>query len=289
MAPLEDVETAVVVVRLKNRSSSTIQEEAGSPVVVDQAGSPDSDGQGDSAWVPPDGGLVAWLQVIAGFLTSAVAWGYPSMFGVYQLYYTQTVGLAADRVAWIGATQTFLTYLMSTVSGRLSDGGFARHTMVCGAALVVVGTLATSLATAYWHMFAAQALCTGLGLGLLTAPCVTAVTGYFRRRRSVALAASTMGTSAGSALFPAVIQYLIPRVGFPWAVRCSAAVALVLCAAALVLLRPRPVAPRAQPLVDWAAFSEPPYVLFIAASFLIFWALYFGFFYVSGTPFMKDF
>ncbi len=208
-------------------------------------------------------------------------------------------------MAWIGATQTFLTYLMCTVSGRLCDAGHARPVTLAGTALVTVGTLATSLAAGsgdghYWATFLAQGVCTGLGLGLLTAPGLTAITAYFRRKRSLALSVATMGTSFGSAVFPAVVQYLIPTVGFPWAVRCSAAVSLVFGLVAYALLLPPPprlrrrrgaapaaaaaeqqADPPARSLVDWPAFREPPFVCFVVASFLIFWALYFGFFYVS--------
>jgi len=216
-------------------------------------------------------------------------------------------------------------YLTCTVSGRLSDAGYARHTAIAGTVLVVAGGIGTSLAVVstphgsdigggvgqsetavlragYGGLLAAQGVCTGLGLGLLTAPAVSVISGYFGRRLSVALATSTMGTSAGSAVFPAVVQYLIPRLGFAWAVRCSALVALVLCANACLLLRPRQRrhqsgetkkgkegAAGAKPwegVMDWAAFREVPYVLFIVASFLVFWALYFGFFYVSCVFFL---
>ncbi len=286
--PVEDIEkaaaVAVATVKLPSSVSTSTLEDKETAPEASSGRRPQQEEEGledAAAFEPPDGGLAAWLQVLSGFLTSAVAWGYPSMFGVYQLHYISAEHLAADRVAWIGATQTFLTYLMCTVSGRLSDAGYARGTTACGAALVLVGTVTTSLATEYWQTLLAQGVCTGLGLGLLTAPGLTAISGYFRRRRSVALAASTMGTSAGSALFPAVVQSLMPLVGFAWAVRCLAAVTLLLCANAYVLLRPRPVTRRAESLVDWPAFREPQYVLFIVASFLIFWALYFGFFYVS--------
>ena len=48
-----------------------------------------------------------------------------------------------------------------------------------------------------------------------------------------------------------------------------------------ILLRPRLPPRKVGPVVEWAAFREPTYVLFAIGMFLIFWALYFGFFYVG--------
>ena len=47
-----------------------------------------------------------------------------------------------------------------------------------------------------------------------------------------------------------------------------------------LLLRPRLPPRKSGPIIEWAAFLEPAYVLFSIGVFLMFWALYFGFFYV---------
>lgn len=234
-----------------------------------------------SAFEPPDGGLVAWSQVIAGFLLSAVSWGYPATFGVYQLYYVETLQLSPTQISWIGSTQTFLTYLICTVSGRLSDAGYPLQLCLIGSFMVVSGTLLTSFAGQYWQIFLAQGVYTGLGLGIFSAAPTTVINCYFEKKKSLAMAASTMGTSAGSAVFPAVLQGLMPSIGFAWAVRCSSLVTAVICINGCILLRPVPVTRRPTSLVDWSAFREPTYVLFIVATCLVFWALYFGFTYVS--------
>ena len=47
------------------------------------------------------------------------------------------------------------------------------------------------------------------------------------------------------------------------------------------LITPR----KSGPLVGWAAFKEPPYVLFTIGGFLLYWPLLFAFFYVGGLSF----
>ncbi|KAK0614285.1 major facilitator superfamily domain-containing protein [Immersiella caudata] len=231
---------------------------------------------------PPDGGLVAWSQVAAGCLVNMMAWGYPSTFGVYQLYYRDTLGLPEAQISWIGSLQTFLAFFLCTLSGRLADAGYVRSTVVAGSFLIVFGTFMTSLATRYWEIFLAQGLCTGIGLGIVFMPPLAIINSYFNKKRSYALAMAATGTGIGSVVFPATIQYLIPRIGFPWAVRCSAFVALFISVASILLLRPRLSPRKSGPLVEWQAFKELPYTLFAIGGFLFFWALYFGFFFVNA-------
>lgn len=230
---------------------------------------------------PPDGGLVAWSQVVAGLMINCLAWGYPASFGVYQLHYEETLGLPSSQISWIGSCQTFLTFAVCGPAGRLADAGYTRHAVLVGSFLSVFGTFMTSLATEYWQIFLAQGVCTGIGLGILFMPAVSVISSYFKAKKAFALALAAMGTGFGSLIFPSTLQYLIPQVGFPWAVRCAAFVALVMAAIANILLKPYLPPRKAGPLIEWQAFRELPYLFFSLGAFLNFYALYFGFFYVS--------
>ncbi|KAK6219651.1 major facilitator superfamily transporter [Colletotrichum tabaci] len=231
--------------------------------------------------VYPEGGWTAWSQVLAGNMLNALAWGYPATFGVYQLYYTDKLHLPAAQVSWIGSVQIFLTFALCTISGRLTDAGYARHAVLVGCVFVVFGSFMTSVCTRYWQIMLAQGVCTGMGLGVLFMPSVAIIGSYFKEKRSLALAISTTGTGVGSLIFPSTLQYLVPQVGFPWAVRCSAFVALAVATIANVLLRPRLPPRKSGPLVEWTAFREGPYILFTLGVFFYFMALYFGFFYIN--------
>ncbi|CAK7226198.1 hypothetical protein SCUCBS95973_006118 [Sporothrix curviconia] len=266
-----------------------------------------------------DGGTTAWCQVAAGFLLNAIAWGTSMMFGVYQLYYTQTLGLDSAAVSWVGSVQTFITYFLSIVSGLLADADYARQVTVAGTVLVVAGGMGMSFAAPVAPavvvpgqpvppaLFLSQAVIMGVGLGLLTAPALPSINGFFDKRRALALAVSTMGTSTGGALLPVVVQFLLPAIGFGWAVRCATLLALVVCAMATLLLRPPPtpastsgkvglssssptpatrslaarVSSLARKIVDVSAFHEVPFLLFLASTFLLYWGLYFGFYYIN--------
>ncbi|GAB0137268.1 hypothetical protein EsDP_00005541 [Epichloe bromicola] len=230
---------------------------------------------------PPDGGFQAWAQVVSGHLVVAATWGYSASFGVFQSHYEDTLTQSASNISWIGGFQIFCLLFVSTLSGRATDAGLARVVVTAGAVLLVLGIFMTSLATAYWQIFLAQGLCVGVGQGLMWLPSVTIISTYFARRRVFAVTAAATGTSTGGIIFPAMIQYLIPKIGFPWAVRCVGFVVLVMMVIVLVLLRTRIPPRKSGPLVEWAAFKEPSYMLFTFGIFLLYWTLYFGFFYIQ--------
>ncbi|KKY34690.1 putative mfs monocarboxylate transporter [Diaporthe ampelina] len=230
----------------------------------------------------PEGGWTAWSQVVAGNMLNMLAWGLPASFGVYQLYYTEQIGLSSSQASWIGSIQVFLTLGIGTVSGRLADAGYSRHAVLAGCLVIVSGTLLTSFCTRYWQILMAQGICIGLGLGMAYMPSIAVIGCYFERRRSLALAISTTGGGFGSLIFPSALQYLVPTVGFPWAVRYSALVALVMALIANLLLKPRVFPARPGPMVELGAFREGPYLFFTIGVFLYFMALYFSFFYINA-------
>lgn len=107
----------------------------------------------------------------------------------------------------------FLTFAISAFSGRLADAGYARHAVLAGTSLCVLGTFMTSLAVTYWQIFLAQGVCTGTGMGVMYMPAVTVVGTYFARKRTMVLTMSAAGGGTGSVVFPAIVQYLTPQIG----------------------------------------------------------------------------
>ncbi|KAJ9161741.1 Monocarboxylate permease [Coniochaeta hoffmannii] len=230
---------------------------------------------------PPDGGLRAWLQILAGHLINALTWGYTASFGVYQLYYTTTLNLPPSQISWIGSIQIFLTFFVGTVSGRSADAGYAQYTVLLGSTMVVLGTFMTSLATTYWQVFLAYGVCTGLGMGILYMPGVAVIGSYWQERKAMALGMAASGSGTGGIVFPLIVQSLQHHIGFPNAVRVQACVAAFLAIIIKLLLRPRLPPRKSGPLVECSAFLEPTYALFTCGVFLLFWALYFCFFYMN--------
>lgn len=223
---------------------------------------------------PPDGGLKAWLQVcichglvtsvnanepkvLAGHLCLFCTWGYLNSWGLFQAYYVSEYRLPASTVSWVISIQIFLINLLASVSGRLFDAGYYRPTVLSGMVLEVLSIMMTASCNKYWHVFLAQGLCGGLGMGLIWCPTISLISTYFVKRRALALAFVLSGSSAGGVVFPVIFQQLMPLLGFAWTVRIIGFVVLALYAIVLCLARTR-INPRASgPFLDLQSFKEP--------------------------------
>ncbi|KAH8680624.1 major facilitator superfamily domain-containing protein [Xylariales sp. PMI_506] len=234
---------------------------------------------------PPDGGLTAWLQVVGSWCLYFNTWGILNTFGVYQSYYEAVLlsDMSASSISWIGSVQSFLLLFVGVVGGPIYDRGYLREQLVAGAVLVVFGTMMTSIATRYWQIMLAQALCTGTGSGLLLIPSMALVPQYFRRRKALAMGMAVTGSSIGGVLYSLVFQQLQPRVGFGWSMRVLAFCSLATLVVAVATLRRREPPPRERrTLLEWAAFRERPYALYCSAMVLSNVAFFTPVFYVQA-------
>ncbi|KAG8361857.1 hypothetical protein FVEN_g211 [Fusarium venenatum] len=225
----------------------------------------------DTIEEPPDGGLKAWLQVLAGHLAMFNTWGYFISFGIFQPHYESEFSLPPSTISWIGSLQVCLIFFIGTFSGRAFDAGYYRTALIVGLFLQILGIFMTSIASAYWQVLLAQGICQGLGNGILFAPTIANMSTYFTSKRTVAISAAACGAATGGMVFPLIAQQLLPKIGFRWTVRVMGLVVIVVSALVLLLARTRLKGRKAGPLVEWAAFKEPSYVLFAVAMFFTLW------------------
>ncbi|KAE8148358.1 major facilitator superfamily domain-containing protein [Aspergillus avenaceus] len=231
---------------------------------------------------PPDGGLQAWSQILWAHLTITSTWGYVTAFGVFQTYYTQMLDETPSTISWIGSVQVFFLFLVGTLSGRASDAGYFKLIWGIGALLVLLGVFMASISTQYWQLFLSQGLCLGIGSGLMFCPVLSLISTYFAKNRALAVGISATGSSTGGLVFPAVLEQLLPRIGFPWTMRVLGFLTLAMLVPPFIFFKPR-VPPRTGgPVVEWEAFKDPSYTLFGIGVFFNFWGLYVAFFYIGS-------
>ncbi|KAM0478337.1 hypothetical protein ACHAP7_006009 [Fusarium lateritium] len=220
---------------------------------------------------PPDGGLQAWLQVVTGHLVAFNSWGYLISFGIFQPYYEEQFSLPPSTVSWIGSLEVCLIFLIGTFSGRAFDAGYYRVAVAVGLFLQILGIFMTSIASAYWQVLLAQGICQGVGNGIIFAPTIANISTYFTRKKTIAISAGACGAATGGMVFPLIAQQLLPKIGFRWTVRVMGLVVAVASMIIMIIAKTRLKARKAGPLVEWAAFKEPAYVLFAAAMFFTLW------------------
>ena len=234
----------------------------------------------------PDGGLVAWLQVLASHLTMASSWGFTNSFGIFQGYLVHSLNKSSSEISWIGSVQLFFMFFVSMFAGRAADAGYTRPLVACGFALQLLGVFTASAAKTYWQVMLSQSVCQGIGCGLYFCPMVALVVSYFEKKRVVAIAIQASGTATGGLIFPAIAERLISRAGYGWALRSMAFVMLFNAVVVVSLIRPRLPPRRDGAILEPSAFLELPYLLFAIALFFTFWGSYVGFFYIR--PYAVD-
>lgn len=149
---------------------------------------------------PPNGGLQAWLVVLAVFFIFMNTWGISSSYGAWQEYYQGILfpTQSPSSLAWIGSTQSFLLVITGLITGPLFDMGYLLPLLLAGHLLMVLGLMMLSLCTQYYQVFLAQAITFGIGSGLIYIPSLALVTTLFTTKKPFAVGLLSTGTSIGT-------------------------------------------------------------------------------------------
>jgi MFS family permease len=233
---------------------------------------------------PPDGGFVAWLQVVCGFFALFNSWGIVNAFGAYQQYYESDMlsTETSSTISWIGSIQGFMVIAATIVFGRIVDAGHTRLVLILGTLLLTFGLMMTSLGYEFYQILLAQGFCVGMGCSCMFVAAVANVSAYFHKKRASALGVVASGSSFGGVIYPIMVRKLIPQVGFPWATRIIGFMVLGTCLLPTFFIFPRFKVKKSGPLLDYASFKDVPLVLFTIGSFFGFTGLYVPIFYIES-------
>ncbi|KAI1073660.1 MFS general substrate transporter [Whalleya microplaca] len=232
---------------------------------------------------PPDGGLIAWTQVMGSWCVVFCTFGLVNTFGIYQTYYEHSLtGTSSSDISWVGSIQGCLLLCGGLVSGPLFDAGYFRYLLFIGLFFIILGQFMTSLCTQFWQVVLAQGLCIGVGCGIVFLPCTAIISQYFSRRRALATGITSMGSPVAGILLPIVFSELQPKIGAPWATRVIAFIILGVSIVPLIFLRTR-VAPSKhhRALIDTSALRDVTFMSFTLSCLFAFMALYIPFFYIE--------
>lgn len=230
---------------------------------------------------PPDGGLVAWTQVLCAWFAILNTWGFVNSFGAFQPYYESILPESASSISWIGSIQAWLLFALGMFSGRALDRGWFRPTIALGIAIQIVGMFTMSVARTYWQLLLTQGLCTGVGGGIFFVPIMGLCSTYFSSHRGMALGIVTSGNAVGGVVYPVVVRQLLPQVGFGWTVRVLGFINVVSLAIVMAFMKPRLPPRKSGPIVEWSAFKDTPYVLHVLGVCFLMPPVYCVFYYIA--------
>lgn len=111
--------------------------------------------------------------------------------------------------------------MFGCVSGPLFDAGYLRHLILISGFLYVFCLMMASLSTQYYQLLLSHGFGVGLAMGLVFAPSVATLSHHFANTRFRILAYGTQasGSAVAGIFFPAMLNHLLPRYGFAWAMR----------------------------------------------------------------------
>lgn len=129
----------------------------------------------------------------------------------------------------------------------------------------------TSLCREYYQFMLCQGVLGGLMNGLVYTPAVSIIGHYFHRRRAIAMAIASSGSSLGGVIFPIMLTRMLyhTSIGFGWSVRVVGFMVIGLALTASLTIAPR-IAPRHGTLLLPRAFKNPSYSFQVAEMFFVF-------------------
>ncbi|CEL11223.1 Putative MFS monocarboxylate transporter (Mct) [Aspergillus calidoustus] len=219
----------------------------------------------------PDGGLRAWLVVVGAFFGLFTSFGWTNCVGIFQAYYQrhQLRTMSASTISWIPAISMFMMFLTGPFVGRLFDAYGPRWLLLIGSLLHVFGLMMASLASEYYQFILSQSICSPLGASMVLYSSFNCVATWFRKKRALAMGITASGSSLGGVVMPILVDHIINRHGFGWAMRICAFFMLGLLAVTNLTVRSC-LKPKPKPLTlmsYFKNFTDVPFVLVALASF----------------------
>ncbi|KAL9019475.1 MAG: hypothetical protein Q9185_003267 [Variospora sp. 1 TL-2023] len=222
----------------------------------------------------PDGGLDAWLAVSGAFCC----------IGVFQAYYqaNQLSEYSPSTVSWIPSLTVFFMFAGGPFWGKVYDNHGPRNLLLVGSFLHVFGLMMASLSHEYYQFILSQGVCSPIGASLIFYPAMSSTGTWFFKRRALAFGIMAAGSSLGGVILPIMVNRIIDRSGFPWAMRSVAFLLLGLLLYANLTVRSRlPPSPKPWSFMEFVyPFRDPPFSLVVFASFLFFFGMFLPFTFI---------
>ena len=154
--------------------------------------------------------------------------------------------------------------------------------MIPGSIIYVVAVMLTSVCKEYYQFILCQGLVGGLSNGILFTAAMFTINHYFQKKRGIALGLVAVGSGLGGVLIPIILDqcFKSSKIGFGWGVRIVGFGMLVALAISCAIVKDR-LPPRKGPFFVLSAFSKPSYSLLTAGIFLLFWAVFLPFFFLT--------
>ncbi|HMM71422.1 MAG TPA: MFS transporter [Rhodocyclaceae bacterium] len=187
----------------------------------------------------------SWLVAAGTLVLASLSFGAVTSVPILFAPIARDFGWSYGLVASVHTLTMICAGAGSIYLGRLLDRRGFFVIAVCAALATSTGLVLASHAASFWQIALAYGLLVGgVGQGAFFSPLAAAVTHWFDRHRSLAVAIALSGQSVGGLLVPPLLRVTAEHVGWRNALQSYGIVCGVGMLAAALLYAPRPPAER---------------------------------------------
>lgn len=189
---------------------------------------------------PPDGGARAWTIVISAFICNGIIFGIINTYSVIYLKLQEQLTEhgdleASSKAALVGSLTIGTTFLLSPISGILTDKIGLRCTTFIGGALAAGGMLVSSFVTTNMYALCfSYGVMFGTGAALAYTPTLAILGHYFKRYLGKVNGFVTAGSSVFTAILPPILTWLVQTTGLASTFHVLAGVTMFIIVCSLV-------------------------------------------------------
>ncbi|XP_029352738.1 monocarboxylate transporter 10 [Echeneis naucrates] len=168
-------------------------------------------------FVHPEGGW-GWVVMLAAMWCNGSVFGIQNAFGILFLSLLREFGSEDDedlrfRTAWVGSLSMGMIFFCSPIVSVFTDILGCRITAVGGAAVGLVGLLASSFVTSLGPMYFTYGIVFACGCSFAYQPSLVILGHYFKKRLGLVNGIVTAGSSIFTITIPFVLSDLLDRAG----------------------------------------------------------------------------
>lgn len=169
-----------------------------------------------------------------------VVFGIAYSYGQFLTPLSREFGMGAGTVSALFSVNSLIFFCLGAITGPLADRIGLRRMFCFGALIYVLGLVATSFVFEPWQAYLTYGIGTGLGIGAMYVPVVSAVGRWFEHYRALASGIAFSGIGLGTVIGPPAIAALVDEVGWRVAFPVCGSVATVALLVVLCLLATPP-------------------------------------------------
>ncbi|KAJ5858609.1 hypothetical protein N7534_003886 [Penicillium rubens] len=249
----------------------------------------------------PEGGLKAWSVVLGAWCAMIPSMGLLNSLGTLQPWTSthQLKDYSESSIGWIYGAYTFFLYLGGVRFGAILDSHGPLYVILPGSIGIVLSLIFLSFSHG---VFTFSILIDAIpptyhrrcellrrnrrprrSIRQYTFRTPLAAVGHwFNVRRGWATGVACTAGGVGGCIFPLIILFAAPRIGFAWAIRIIALVCAVTCSIACLTVRTRLPPKKAGPSLDFRALRDIKYASATLSVFLVEFAVFIPITYITS-------